>query len=181
MRFDPSYIDHVLNDNFEDAKSLFLAPLIAIHYAHLVMLADRGIISASDAKSLRDGLDAISLTDIRSTPYDGTCEDLFFYLERLLVNACGDDVAGRLHTARSRNDIDMTMYRMRQRGFVVALIESSVELREGLIALAQRHRHTLFAAHTHTQPAQPTTIAHYLLGVIEQLERDAVRLRAAFV
>jgi argininosuccinate lyase len=55
-----------------------------------------------------------------------------------------------------------------------------LELRESLLDLAMHHRDTLFAAHTHTQPAQPTTIAHYLLGVIEQLERDVTRLRAAF-
>jgi argininosuccinate lyase len=89
-------------------------------------------------------------------------------------------VAGRLHTARSRNDIDMTMYRMRQRGFILDLLEATLALRGALTGLAQRHRHTVFAAHTHTQPAQPTTLAHYLLGVIEQLERDAVRLRAAY-
>ncbi|MGH8186753.1 MAG: argininosuccinate lyase, partial [Steroidobacteraceae bacterium] len=78
-------------------------------------------------------------------------------------------------------DIDMTMYRMRQREFIVALLEAVQELRISLIELADRHRATLFAAHTHTQPAQPSTIAHYLLAVIEQLERDAVRLRAAYV
>ena len=181
MRFDPQYINYVLNENFEDAKVLFLTPLIAIHYAHLVMLAERGIVSASEARTLRDGLDSISVNDIRTTPYDDTCEDLFFLVERLLVNACGEDVAGRLHTARSRNDIDMTMYRMRQREFIVALTAATVELRVALIDLARRHRQTLFAAHTHTQPAQPTTIAHYLLGVIEQLERDATRLQAAYV
>jgi argininosuccinate lyase len=180
VRFDPEYVSQVLNENFEDAKALFLAPLMAIHYAHLVMLADRGIIGRDDAKTLRDALDSISLNDVRSTPYDGTCEDLFFYVERLLVKACGEDVAGRLHTARSRNDIDMTMYRMRQREFIVALVGAVIELRAGLIELAARHRDSLFAAHTHTQPAQPTTMAHYLLGVIEQLERDVTRLQAAF-
>jgi argininosuccinate lyase len=180
VRFDPQYISQVLNDNFEDAKTLFLAPLMAIHYAHLVMLADRGIINREDARALRGALNSISLSDIRSTPYDGTCEDLFFYVERLLVKACGEDVAGRLHTARSRNDIDMTMYRMRQREFIVAVVAASLELRVGLIELASRHRDTIFAAHTHTQPAQPSTIAHYLLAVIEQLERDATRLQAAF-
>ena len=181
MRFDPQYVSHVLNENFEDAKTLFLSPLMAIHYAHLVMLAERGIINPADARSIRGALDAICINDIRSTPYDGSCEDLFFFVERLLVQGCGEDVAGRLHTARSRNDIDMTMYRMRQREFIVALVAASLELREGLIDLAGRHRATLFAAHTHTQPAQPTTIAHYLLGVIEQLERDAIRLQAAYV
>ncbi len=180
MRFDPEYVSHVLNDNFEDAKTLFLAPLMAIHYAHLVMLADRGIISTGDAHALREALDSISVSDIRRTPYDGSCEDLFFYVDRLLAAACGEDVAGRLHTARSRNDIDMTMYRIRQREDVLALVDASVELRFALLDLAARHTETIFAAHTHTQPAQPTTIAHYLLAVIEQLERDARRLQAAY-
>jgi argininosuccinate lyase len=180
VRFDPEYVSQVLNENFEDAKALFLSPLLAIHYAHLVMLADRGIVTAADARTLRDALDAISVDEIRCTSYDGTCEDLFFYVERILVRACGEDVAGRLHTARSRNDIDMTMYRMRQREFVSGLVESVLELRACLLDLAARHRTTLFAAHTHTQPAQPTTIAHYLLGVLEQLERDVRRLQAAY-
>src|SRR5262249_4262162 len=53
-------------------------------------------------------------------------------------------------------------------------------LRDVLVEVAGRHRETIFAAHTHTQPAQPTTLAHYLLAVIEQLERDTLRLRAAY-
>jgi argininosuccinate lyase len=105
---------------------------------------------------------------------------LFFYLERLIVEAAGDSAAGRLHTARSHNDIDMTMYRMRQREMILGLLEATGRLRLVFLDLAQRHREDVFAAHTHTQPAQPTTIAHYLLAVVEQLERDATRLRAAF-
>src|SRR5918993_1563476 len=180
MRFDPAYVSHVLNDNFEDAKTLFLGPLMAIHYAHLVMLAERGIVSPADAHALREALDSISVADIRRTPYDGSCEDLFFFVDRLLIAACGEQISGRLHTARSRNDIDMTMYPMRQRGDILGLVDATLELREALLDLAARHRETLFAAHTHTQPAQPTTIAHYLLGVIEQLERDVRRLQAAY-
>ena len=110
--------------------------------------------------------------------YDGTYEDLFFYVERLIVAACGEDVAGRLHTARSRNDIDMTMYRMRQREFILGADRRDARrCARSLLDLADRAPRDVFAAHTHTQPAQPTTVAHYLLAVIEQLERDAVRLR----
>src|SRR5262245_30474881 len=72
VRFDPEYVSQVLNENFEDAKTLFLSPLLAIHYAHLVMLADRGIIGAADARAIRDALDAISVNEVRCTPYDGT-------------------------------------------------------------------------------------------------------------
>jgi argininosuccinate lyase len=180
MRFAPEYITYVLNENFEDAKALFLSPLMAIHYSHLIMLQAQGIVSPGDAHAIRVALDGVSESDVRQVAYDGTYEDLFFYVERLIVTACGDDVAGRLHTARSRNDIDMTMYRMRQREFVLGLAAAAMDLRRSLLELADRHRDTVFAVHTHTQRAQPTTVAHYLLAVIEQLERDAVRLQGAY-
>ena len=180
MPFAAEYISHVLRENFEDAKTLFLSPLMAIHYAHLMMLERQGIVSRDDARAIRQALDGIAVAEVRVATFDGSVEDLFFYVDRLVVAACGADQAGRLHTARSRNDIDMTMYRMRLREYVLELLQATVETRRVLVALADRHRDTIFPAHTHTQPAQPTTIAHYLLAVIEQLERDAGRLRAAF-
>jgi len=180
MRFAPEYIAQVLNENFEDAKSLLLSPMMAINYAHLVMLAEQGIVSKSAAHAIREALDGVSLDDVRDVKYEGTYEDLFFYVERLIVQACGEDVAGRLHTARSRNDIDMTMYRMRQREFVLALTAATFSLRRTLLDLVDRHRDTILAVHTHTQRAQPSTVAHYLLAVLEQLERDASRLKGAY-
>ncbi len=179
MPFAPEYVRAVLNENFEDAKALFLEPLLAIDGAHLVMLAERGIVARDDARRIRDAVAGVCRETVRTTPYDGSCEDLFFFVERLIAERAGD-VAGRLHTARSRNDIDMTMYRMRQRGFVLDLVEATLTLRATLIGIAAAHLETVFPAHTHTQRAQPTTLAHYLLGVIEQLERDGERLRAAF-
>ena len=180
MPFSPDYVRIVLNENFEDAKALFLDPLMAIHYAHLCMLRETGIVSLEDARTIKRALDAIDLDAVRNAKYDGSYEDLFFYLERQVVAACGDAIAGRLHTARSRNDIDMTMYRMCIRKWVMALMEATVQLRHSLVDLAARHRHTVYPAHTHTQPAQPSTVAHYLLAAIEQLERDGTRLKAAY-
>jgi argininosuccinate lyase len=180
MTFAPEYVTYVLNENFEDAKALLLSPMMAINYAHLVMLADRGIVSPEDARAIRGALDRVSLEEVRQVAYDGSYEDLFFYIERLIVEGCGEDVAGRLHTARSRNDMDMTMYRMRQREFVLGLIAATFALRHSLLDLGDRHRHTVLAVHTHTQRAQPTTVAHYLLAMIEQLERDGSRLKAAY-
>jgi argininosuccinate lyase len=180
MKFAPEYVTYVLNENFEDAKSLLLSPMMAINYAHLVMLTAQGIVSAEDAHALRVALDGISQDKIRQVSYDGTYEDLFFYVERLVIQACGDDVAGRLHTARSRNDIDMTMYRIYQRELVLGLLAATFALRRSLLDLIDRHRETVLVLHTHTQRAQPSTVAHYLLAVVEQLERDGVRLQAAF-
>jgi len=180
VAFSPEYVRLVLNENFEDAKAQFLEPLMAINYAHLIMLVEQNIVTREDGHAIREALDGISLADVKQVAYDGSCEDLFFYVERLVARGCGEETAGRLHTARSRNDIDMTMYRMLQRQMVLDLLDRVLSLRQVLIGLADLHRTSVFAAHTHTQPAQPSTIAHYLLAVIEQLERDAPRLRAAF-
>src|SRR5882757_470279 len=92
MKFAPEYVTCVLNENFEDAKALLLSPMMAINYAHLVMLEAQGIVSRDDAHALRVALDAVSQDEIRKVVYDGTYEDLFFYIERLVVQACGDDV-----------------------------------------------------------------------------------------
>jgi argininosuccinate lyase len=180
MPFAPEYVRIVLNENFEDAKTLFLAPLMAIQYAHLAMLTEQDIVSAADARAIRQALDGIDLRAVAAAVYDGTCEDLFFYVERLIVAACGEEVAGHLHTARSRNDIDMTMYRMQVRELLLTLAGTTLSLRGSLLDVADRHRETIFPAHTHTQPAQPTTVGHYLLGAVEALERDATRLVAAY-
>ncbi len=180
MEFAPEYVAFVLRENYEDAKRLFLSPLMALHYAHLVMLASCDIIGAGDAHRLREALDGISEERVRRSAHDCRDEDLFGYVNRLIVESCGEETAGRLHTARSRNDIDMTLYRMRQRELLLDLSDASFGLRGGLIDLAWQNRDTIFPAHTHTQPAQPSTIAHYLLAVVEQLERDADRLRAAY-
>ena len=180
MKFSPEYVRTVLNDIFEDQKTLFLDALMEINYAHLVMLAEQGIVPRDEAHAIRAALDGIDRDAVRRVVYDGTYEDLFFYIEQRIIASAGMDSAGRLHTARSRNDMDMTMYRMRLRGWILDVVDGALALRRVLLALASRHRETIFPAHTHTQPAQPTTVAHYLLAMIEQLERDTGRLRAAF-
>jgi argininosuccinate lyase len=180
MPFSSEYVRLVLNENFEDAKRLFLGPLMAIHYAHLVMLTEQAIVPRADARTIRAALDGIDLEAIRRAVYDGSCEDLFFHVERRIADSCGSDAAGHLHTARSRNDIDMTMYRMRQREWLLDQVDGCLALRDALIDTAARHVGTIFPAHTHTQPAQPTTMAHYLIAVVEQAERDTTRLVAAY-
>jgi argininosuccinate lyase len=179
-RFAAEYVRCVLNQNFEDAKALFLAPLMSIHYAHLAMLAAQGIVTPADAHAIRLALDAVPLDEVRQAAFDARCEDLYYYVERRIAAHCGDSIAGRLHTARSRNDIDMTQYRMAQRETLLELLAATFALRRSLLRLVGMHHGTIFAVHTHTQRAQPTTVAHYLLAVDEQLDRDTARLMAAY-
>ena len=165
---------------FHDAQKYFLDSLLEIHYAHTLMLARQGIIPAAAAKRCIEGLDSLDRTALATVPYDGKTEDLFFYIEKELERTAGPDNAGRMHTARSRNDIDITLYRMRLRTEILALVQALNATRRVLLVLAREHIETLMPAYTHTQPAQPITFAHYLQAVIELLGRDERRLQAAF-
>src|SRR6185503_20440781 len=75
VKFSPDYVRIVLNENFEDAKAQFLEPLMAINYAHLVMLADQGIVGKQEATAIRRALDGIDVDHVRKVQYDGTYED----------------------------------------------------------------------------------------------------------
>jgi argininosuccinate lyase len=176
----PAYAANVLTDVFEDAKRLFLCFMLEVDYAHALMLAEQGIITRDEARALFAALDGLDADGIRAINYDGSCEDLFFYIERLMADGCGEEIAGRLHTARSRNDIDVTIYRMRLRSDSLVCVQAAVKLRRELLDIAEHHHETIIPAYTHTQPAQPTTLAHYMLAMAEVLGRDINRLRRAF-
>ncbi|GAC1417163.1 MAG: argininosuccinate lyase [Acidobacteriaceae bacterium] len=166
---------------FTDAQKYFLGPLQAIQYAHTLMLGRQGIMQECDVAACLHALDRLDTDKIRSAVYDGSFEDLFFLMERELASQCGPEIAGRMHTARSRNDIDLTMYRMVLRTRLAATMSSLLAMRRELVELAWTHRATLMPAYTHGQPAQPTTLGHYLMAIVECFERDFERLRGASI
>jgi len=176
----PIYAETVLAVNFADAQRYFLEALLEIHYAHTVMLARQRIIPLAVARRCLQGLDSLDRAELARATYDGKYEDLFFHVEAALDRACGPENAGHMHTARSRNDIDITQYRMRLRIEILDLVSAVNALRKVLLATAREHIATIMPGYTHTQPAQPTTLAHYLLAVVEMLGRDEKRLKAAF-
>jgi argininosuccinate lyase len=143
------------------------------------MLARQGILTADEAAMLLDALNGLDREEIARARYDGSCEDLFFFVENLLCRACGG-LAGKMHTARSRNDIAITLYRMAMRRELLAFATALGEVWIVLLDLAEHHLETVMPAHTHTQPAQPTTLAHYLLAGAEVVARDAARLEGAY-
>jgi len=175
-----SYTENVLTDCFEDAKQYFLHALIEVDYAHAVMLGEQKIITDEELKILLKALRKLDLDKIRATKYDGTYEDLFFYLQQEIAANCDAEVAGKLHTARSRNDIDVTIYRLHLRIITLKLLHETMNLRRTMLDLAAQHHETLIPAYTHTQPAQPSTLAHFLLAIAENLGRDVKRLQRAF-
>jgi len=176
----PIYTETVLIHNFEDAKKYFLDALLEIHSAHTRMLAACGLLTGEEETKLLAAIHGLDRERIAAARFDGTHEDLFFFIESLLEESAGRDLAGKMHTARSRNDIAVTLYRMAARREILATARSLTDLRTVLLDLAATHMMTVMPAHTHTQPAQPTTLAHYLLAAIEFLARDGARLQAAY-
>jgi argininosuccinate lyase len=176
----PVYRRTVLEEIFRDAKRYFLEPLLAIQYAHTLMLAKQKIIPAEGAAKCLQALEKLNVEEIRREPYDPDVEDLYFYLEKKLADLCGAENAGLMPTARSRNDVDLTMYRMVLRSHLLEIARSLLGLRQVLIDHAWTHRASLIPAYTHQQPAQPTTLGHYLMASVEWLERDLQRLQAAY-
>jgi argininosuccinate lyase len=177
----PIYLKTVLKPVFDDAKRYLFKPLIEIQYAHTLMLARQQIMPLNEAAVCLRALDALDHSEVHSAQYDGSFEDLFFLVEKVLDSACGAEIAGKMHTARSRNDIDLTMYRMIVRERLVGIFRALLELRRELVHLAWEHRLALMPAYTHNQPAQPTTLGHYLMAFVEILERDAERIIGAYV
>ena len=176
-----AYKRNVLAPCFADAQQHLLDHYIDVDRAHAVMLGDTGIITSAEQSKLLAAVESLDRKKIAEAEYDGTVEDLFFYLQREIAAACADDdTAGKLHTARSRNDIDVTIYRLRLREQTLELIDACEHLRGVLIRLVEQHHDTLMPAYTHTQPAQPTTLAHYLLAMVENQSRDVKRLHAAY-
>jgi argininosuccinate lyase len=175
-----SYKENVLADCFEDAKTYFLDAYHQVDLAHAIMLEEQGIISSDELKALLNALKGLDFDAIRKTEYDGSFEDLFYLLQQEIAKRCDPDTAGKLHTARSRNDIDVTIYRLRLRQDCLGLLSSVMDLRRVFLDLAADHHETLIPAYTHTQPAQPSTMAHFLLAMAENVGRDITRLQRAF-
>ncbi|WP_354004032.1 argininosuccinate lyase [Pseudotabrizicola algicola] len=177
---DPVYKETVLRPLFDGAKTHHIDGFRRIDRAHLVMLAETAILPRDVAGRIARALVSIDAeVDPASLTYKGEVEDFFFLIERELKARLGPDDAGRLHTARSRNDIDHTLFKLSLKARLDGALEQARGLLEALIATAEREQATLIVAYTHGQPAQPTTLGHYLSAVIEVLIRDIERLEAA--
>ncbi len=176
----PEYKETVLAPLFDGFKRHHSRHLLAVHHAHGVMLGERGWLKPEEVSAIFAALaDATDGLDPESLTYTGQFEDYFFWLESQLRDRLGPDLAGRLHTGRSRNDIDHTIFKMELRARLLAVLARLDALLATLLDRARRGAATLVVAYTHGQPAQPTSFAHYLGAFIETLQRDATRLLAA--
>lgn len=145
--------------------------------AHAKMLADCGIINAADGAAIQKGLQQIeSEIEAGKFNYREEYEDIHMNIEMRLKELIGD-AAGRLHTARSRNDQVVTSFRLWMRGAMLDVAQAVAELQKTLVAQAEQHINTILPGTTHLQPAQPVSFAHHLMAYVEMLMRDHERFQ----
>ena len=176
----PEYARLILQPAFGDARRLLFPHMMAANEAHVLMLQATGILSTDHAARMLKAIRVVADAGPSSVAYENDVEDLFFQVESQIIDIAGADAGGNLQIARSRNDLDAVMCRMMLRDRLQTTGHRILDLRGTMIELVSRHIDSIMPGITHTQPAQPTTLAHYLLGVLGPLERDSQRLRAAF-
>lgn len=143
--------------------------------AHAKMLGKQGIISTEESEKVVAGLKIINEELIAGKiEFDIKNEDIHMNIESLLTEKIGP-VAGKLHTARSRNDQVATDFHLWVKHRLPHVLESLTELQEELLTLATTHAGTIMSGYTHLQHAQPITYGHYLLAYFEMFQRDYER------
>jgi argininosuccinate lyase len=174
----PDAIMEEINASIDFDKALYRQD-IAASKAHADMLAKQGIIAADDAQSIAHGLDTI-LSEIEAGKFNfqRALEDIHMNVEGRLGELIGP-AAGRLHTARSRNDQVATDFRLWMRDSLDALDAALAAFQQALAEKALQHADTVMPGLTHLQTAQPVTFGHHLLAYVEMAARDRGRFADA--
>ncbi len=182
MPWHPSYRGRVLEPDYLFASRHLLPHFVQALCGHLQAVARLPVAEGDDARREIAALHA-ALAELDRTPLPQQSPDVpdaYFALQRVLEERLGAPTVSWLRIGLSRNDLDMTVYRMRARELLLAAGDQLTTLRGALLAKAADHVDTVLIAQTHHQPGQPTTVAHYLVAVEAMLARDAERLLGAY-
>src|SRR5215217_6527812 len=174
----PSDLMQAINVSIGFDKRLW-AQDIAGSKAHAAMLTKAGVISSDDGAEIQRGLDAIQgEMEAGEFPFREEFEDIHLNVEGRLRDLIGP-VAGRLHTARSRNDQVAVDFRLWVRDALDRADAQLTDLMRALLAQAERHAATVMPGFTHLQSAQPVTFGHHCMAYVEMFSRDRSRARDA--
>ncbi len=174
----PAEIMEEINASIDFDRKL-AAQDIAGSLAHVAMLARQGVVEAADAEAIARGLNQVKgEIEAGTFAYSRTLEDIHMNVESRLAEIVGP-AAGRLHTARSRNDQVAVDFRLWVRDTIDALILQIADLQKALALRALETAGMVMPGFTHLQSAQPVTFGHHLLAYVEMLGRDAGRFRDA--
>lgn len=180
--FHKVYVESVLMPDYRFARQ-HLAPLfLDAMTAHVMTVAE---LPEANVRAHQDDIARLlaALRELRGEvlpEYAEDVPDLYFAMNAWLESRLGQGPVSFLRLGLSRNDLDMTVYKMRTRELLLGIMQYLAKLRGALLAQAAAHLETVLIAQTHHQPGQPTTVAHYLAAVDSGLERDLERLFEAY-
>ncbi|MCD0503869.1 argininosuccinate lyase [Bordetella petrii] len=147
-----------------------------VNFAHLAMLDAQGILDKAAAARLAAALLQMQADGPNEVELDPAREEAYFNYEAHLIKLVGQDTGGRLHTARSRNDMGATIDRMRARDFTVRIATALGELATAALGQASKYATCVMPGYTHMQAAQPITYGYYLSALVDAWSRDMDRL-----
>lgn len=182
MSWHPAYRKQVLEPDFHYAAAHLSHHFIDAMTAHLDTVM-RLPAYAGAAEQAAGAAARAALVAQHGAPAPEQADDVpdyYFALQRRLEAQVGEEAVGLIRVGLSRNDLDMTVYKMAGRAALLDVGERLLEVRRLLLDKARRHVSTVLIAQTHHQPAQPTTVAHYLSAVEDQAARDSERLAQAY-
>lgn len=179
----PELFDLLYRSQFHQEVADNLPWILRIDAAHVLMLAERGILPRDLAAGLlathQDLMARISRGEavLEAPPVH---RGLYFVYERHLVERLGSEVGGAAHVARSRNDINAAVTRLRLRWELLGLLDEGGGLLDVMLGLVREHEATVMSGFSHFQPAQPTTLGHYFAAVSCELGRSLAQLAASW-
>ncbi len=176
----PEVITYLFNKQVFGHLKRDFKHLMWINNAHAIMLLKQDILPKKIIRTLLNALKEMQRDGIDQIDFDPNLEDTYLNIEYVLIQKVGQEVGGRLHTGRSRNDLYSTMTRLAVREQFLTISKALLDLREIILNMAHSHSETVMPGYTHLQPAQPTTLGHHLVSVAIALERDSSRFLEAY-
>lgn len=172
-------IDFIVKAELDDELAMY-PEAMQVDMAHVVMMDEVGIIDRSDSAAILRELANLERQGLSQLPIDLSRGSLLLQVEHYLSERIGESPAGRLHTGRSRNDVDTAVHRLYTRNRLLRTIEELYKLQDTLLSLAASNLGSYMPGYTHLQYAQPITLAHFFLRYGYIFERDIQRLEGAF-
>lgn len=173
----PEVVKYLINPAIKQDLERSYQTILDINKAHVIMLVEEEIITREvGSKILACTQEIAKMQENPAFEINPNVEDLYFNLERYLIEQTGPEIGGQQHTARSRNDLFATEQRMDIRGYFLKLCESFNGLRQSILELGQSCPDAVMSGYTHLQPSEPITFAHYCAGMLEALERSYWRI-----
>lgn len=174
------YLEHLRKPEYEMMVEHFFDPLVVCNCAQAIMLHENGLLDIEETAAILESIETIEELGADEFRDANSFEDPYLQMEEFIISRTNESIGGKLHTGRSRNDLYAAVVRMAVREKLLEIVDAAIDLRRTVLDRAEAAEKVVLPAFTHSQPAQPITLAHYLLAFDHLIERDIRRLQRSF-